>query len=323
MRKVKHIIVTGGAGFIGSHIVERLISQGYKVTVLDNLSTGYEENIPQKAEFIKLDLGLESSYEVIKKLKCDAVFHLAGQSSGEGSFADPDYDFRSHVFSTFKLLEWGKEIGINRFIYASSMAVYGDPVYLPVDENHPLNPKTFYAAAKISAETYINLYQTLGINTTIFRLFSIYGPGQNLTNKRQGMISIFLSYMLQSDPIIVKGSPERFRDFTYIDDVVDLWLMALDNQVTFGRSYNIATGVKTTVKGLLNHLKISFGNQYYPIRIMGGTPGDQFGIVGDITQISNDLKWKARIDLKTGIDKMVNIEKEKFANKEYEARGPK
>src|SRR3989338_7901663 len=155
MKNNQHIIVTGGAGFIGSHIVLRLITEGYRVTVLDNLSTGKEKNIPAKADFIKIDLGQESSYVSLKNIACSAVFHLAGQSSGEASFKDPFYDFHSHVVSTFCLLEWCKRKGIPRFLYASSMGVYGEPNYLPVDENHPLQPKSFYAAAKISAEAYV------------------------------------------------------------------------------------------------------------------------------------------------------------------------
>ncbi len=177
MKNTKHIIVTGGAGFIGSHIAQGLISQGYAVTVLDNLSTGNEENIPKGVNFIKIDLSIEDSYSSLNNICCDAIFHLAGQSSGEASFIDPVYDLRSHVMSTFFLLDWCRKKGVKRFLYSSSMSIYGEPNYLPVDENHSIQPKTFYAAAKISAEAYIKLYQSLGINTTIFRLFSVYGPG--------------------------------------------------------------------------------------------------------------------------------------------------
>ena len=170
----KHIIVTGGAGFIGSRIASALIENGYRLLILDNLTTGKKENIPRGADFIKLNLGLKKSYSRIKKLKCRAIFHLAGQSSGEASFKDPLYDCRSHIMSTFFLLEWGKSKKINHFLYASSMSTYGEPRYIPVDEAHPQQPKSFYAAAKISAESYIRLYQTLSLNTTIFRLFSVY-----------------------------------------------------------------------------------------------------------------------------------------------------
>jgi UDP-glucose 4-epimerase len=307
-----HIIVTGGAGFIGSHIASRLISEGYKVTVLDNLSTGKEANVPQGADLIKIDLGQETSYDYLKNITCDAVFHLAGQSSGEASFKDPFYDLRSHVMSTFCLLDWCKKNGIPRFLYSSSMSIYGDPSYLPIDENHPLQPKTFYAAAKISAESHVKLYQTLGINTTIFRLFSVYGQGQNLANKMQGIVSIYLSYMFENTPIIVKGSKDRFRDFIYIDDVVEAWMISFDNPITYGKVYNVGSGKKTKVEDLLSILKNLFGNQDYPVEYRDGTPGDQFGVVADIKQITRDLKWSPKVDLQEGLKKMIDFEKGKL-----------
>lgn len=312
MSNKQHIIVTGGAGFIGSHLTSRLLLEGYKVTILDNLFTGKEENIPQGADFIKIDLGEQTAYVDLEKINGNAIFHLAGQSSGEASFIDPFYDFKSHVMSTFWLLEWCKKKAIPRFIYASSMSVYGDAKYLPVDENHPFQPKTFYAAGKLAAEAYIRLYQNLGINTTIFRLFSVYGPGQNLDNKMQGMVSIYLSYILENKPIIVKGSSERYRDFIYIDDVVDVFIASLNNSLTNGSIYNVAGGVKTEVKELLEVLKSAFGLTDYPIHYQEGTSGDQFGIVANIQRINQDLQWQPKVDLQTGLEKIVAFEKERL-----------
>ena len=314
MTNHKHIIVAGGAGFIGSNIASRLINERHRVTVLDNLSTGREENIPSRADFIKMDLEKRESYAHLENVNCDAVFHLVGQSSGPISFNNPFYDLQSHILSTFWLLEWSKKKGVPRFIYASSMAIYGEPNYLPVDENHPLQPKTFYAAAKISAEAYIKFYQTLGINTTILRLFSVYGPGQNLKNKMQGMVSIFLSYILEGMPVVVKGSKDRFRDFIYIDDVVDAWLKCFDKPGTYGKTYNLASGKKIKVEELLNALKRLSGNRNYPVEYKGSTPGDQFGIVADIKQIIQDLEWEPKFDLQTGLKKMVEFEKRRLSN---------
>ncbi len=314
MTNNKHIIVTGGAGFIGSNIASRLIRERHRVTVLDNLSTGRKENIPSGAEFIKMDLEKRESYAYLEKINCDAIFHLAGQSSGPISFNNPFYDLQSHTLSTFWLLEWCKKRGVPRFIYASSMAVYGEPDYLPVDERHPLQPKSFYASAKISAEAYVKLYQTLGINTTILRLFSVYGPGQNLSNKMQGMVSIFLSYMLERMPVLVKGSKDRFRDFIYIDDVVDAWLKCFYNPVTYGKTCNLASGKKVKDEELLNVLKDLFGNQNYPIEYKDDIPGDQYGVVADIKQITQDLEWEPKFDLQTGLKKMVEFEKKRLSN---------
>ncbi|KWT91049.1 NAD-dependent epimerase/dehydratase family protein [Candidatus Magnetominusculus xianensis] len=302
-RTHSHVVVTGGAGFIGSHIAEALLKSGCRVTVLDNLHTGKEENIPQGADFINIDLGANPH---IKGINCDAVFHLAGQSSGEVSFDDPEYDLRSHVLSTFYMLRWCKEHGVSRFLYSSSMSVYGDPDTLPISEGHPYKPKTFYAAGKAGAEAYINLYSRLGINTTVFRLFSVYGPGQNLDNKMQGMLSIYLSYMLEGRPVIVKGSSTRYRDFISVDDIVAAWLHAYENPVSFGKTYNLGTGIKTTVGELLSELKDAFNLPEYPIVFAQNTAGDQFGTVADISLIKRELNWYPATDLKTGIAQMVN-----------------
>jgi len=308
--KKETVLITGGAGFIGSYMARRLLSENYKVVVADNLFTGKEENIPKGADFLKLDLGDRAAYNKLKDLSCEAVFHLAGQSSGEISFKDPVYDFNSHVMSTFLLLEWCRKRAVKRFIYASSMATYGDPDHLPIDEDHPQRPKTFYAAAKMSAEAYIKLFQTLGIDTTIMRLFSVYGPGQNLENKLQGIASIYLSYMLEGAPIFVRGSKDRFRDLVYITDVVDAWMAAFKNRSSFGRTYNVASGVKTKVEDLVEALRSAFGDKDYPVKYSKeSTPGDQFGVVADIKRIKGDLGWKPNVSLDEGIKKMVDFEK--------------
>jgi UDP-glucose 4-epimerase len=305
MQKASRILVTGAAGFIGSHIARRLLSQGYKVTVADNLATGKKGNVPDGADFIKMDLGRIDDYGRLHGLDCEAVFHLAGQSSGEDSFKDPLYDFNSHAMSTFLLLDWCKRTNVRRFMYSSSMAVYGDPVYLPVDEKHPLQPKTFYAAAKLAAEAYIRFYQTFGIDVTILRFFSVYGPGQDLGNKNQGMVSIYLSYILEGKPIIVKGSGERFRDLVYIDDVVNAWMLAFDNKVSFGKTYNVANGKKTRVMDLINALRSATGNEDYSIDYREGTPGDQFGMLGSNDLIRLELGWAPRFDLSAGLETMI------------------
>lgn len=308
---MSHYLVTGGAGFIGSHIASKLVSEGHIVTVLDNLSTGYEANIPKEADFVKMDIGEEKAYESLKDLSCDGVFHLAAQSSGESSFFDPMADFKSHVLGTFHLLGWCRKKGVKRFMYASSMSVYGDPQVLPVTEEHPYNPKTFYAAGKISAEAYVKLHQTLGLNITIFRMFSVYGPGQNMQNRAQGMASIYLSYMLEGVPIVVKGAKERFRDLIYIDDVTDAWVMSLNQPKTFGQTYNLASGRKTTVENLLRNMKKLFGSENYPVDFQSSTPGDQFGVVADVSRIQIDLGWSAKVNLETGLSEMIEYERKR------------
>lgn len=300
-------LVTGGAGFIGSAIAQSLVKQGDIVVVADNLSTGYRENIPNSCQFVEMDVSVRKHYSRLPDIAFDAIFHLAAQSSGEASFSDPWIDFNSHAVATFLLLEYCRLKGIRRFLYASSMSIYGDPDCLPVDEDQPTRPKTYYAAGKLAAETYVNLHATLGMATTIFRMFSVYGPNQNLANKMQGMVSIYLSYLLEHQPIVVKGSSERFRDFVYIDDVVDAWLSVLDNPMTFSKTYNLGTGVKTTVGQLLHAMKSSAREPNFPIEYANNTPGDQFGMFADVTALKVDTGWFPRHDLCDGLAKMIGF----------------
>lgn len=305
----KHVVVTGGAGFIGSHLARRLLHDDFKVTVIDNLSTGRAENVPSGAEFIHADLGEAGDIPKWDHLEGDAVFHLAGQSSGEASFLDPFYDLKSHVLSTFHVLEWCRRRGVTRFLYSSSMSVYGDPASLPVPESSPIAPKTYYGAGKAAAEAYILFYQTRGIDTTIFRFFSVYGPGQNLENALQGMVSIYLAHMLETKPILVKGSRTRFRDFVYVDDVVRALMLALGSPVSIGRTYNVGSGMKTTVEELLHQLTKSFGLTEYPVQMGNATPGDQQGVVADASLLVSELGWRPEVAFHEGIQRMVDAEK--------------
>ena len=300
-------LVTGGAGFIGSHLASRLLSQEWKVYIVDNLSTGCEENIPDGAEFIYLDLSNDSFTSKLPSDKIDVVFHLAAQSSGEISFDDPHYDVKTNCISTIHLLEWCKKNKIMRFIYTSSMSIYGDQNVQPVKEGFIPNPKSFYGAGKLASESYLNIYSKTGINTTSLRLFNVYGPGQNMKNLRQGMVSIYMSFILKKEKVLVKGSSDRYRDFIYIDDVIDAYLSCIDQSKSFGNAYNIGTGVKTNVKELLKLELLSFGYDpiNYPIKYSDPTPGDTFGIMADINAAKKDLNWKPKVSLKVGLDKMV------------------
>jgi UDP-glucose 4-epimerase len=282
-----------------------LIARGHAVWIVDNFSTGKPANVPPKAELVEMDLSDPAQYRRLERVPLDAVFHLAAQASGEASFADPWQDYNSHVTATFLLLDLCRRRGVRRFLYASSMSVYGDPQYLPVDELHPTAPKSYYGAGKLAAEAYVRLHSTLGLNATIFRMFSVYGPNQNLANKMQGMVSIYLSFMLENQPIVVKGSKDRFRDFIYIDDVVQAWLLAWENAGTFGKTYNLGTGRRTTVEALLRHLTECFGRHDYPLVYATNTPGDQFGIVAQMDKLGSELGWLPTHDVTEGLSKMV------------------
>ncbi len=304
---MKAALLTGGAGFIGSHLSRKLLSVGWQVHIIDNLSTGFKSNIPADADFTFLDLSSDDFSNHLPKRKFDAVFHLAAQSSGEISFEDPKYDLKTNCLSTLMLLDWCLKKNIERFIYTSSMSIYGDQEIQPVSEDAQPKPKSFYGIGKLTSENYLKIYSKLGINTTSLRLFNVYGPGQNMENLRQGMVSIYMAYILKKQEILVKGSGRRYRDFVYIDDVIDAYMKCLDNSITFGKSYNVAFGLKTYVQDLLEAELEAFGEGplAYPIKYSDSTPGDTFGIFADINAIRKDTGWEPKINLLEGLKRMV------------------
>lgn len=308
------VIVTGGAGFIGSHIAKRLKETGYEVIIIDNLLTGTTDNLPQGVKFIHGDISQEKSLSSLPGDDVYAVLHLAAQSSGEVSNEKPGLDLKVNTLSTLHLLQWCKAHHISRFVYASSMAVYGDVQKNPVSETQTCNPLSFYGISKLSSEHYIQHFARKGLATTCFRMFSVYGPGQNMTNMKQGMVSIFLAYLLRDEEIWVKGSGDRFRDFIYVDDVVNAWCSCLENEKTYGRIYNLATGKKTCVKELVQKEIEFYGldPETYPVRFEGSTPADQFGLFADISLIKRDLGWRPKVSLDNGLKKMIAWVKKEY-----------
>lgn len=277
-------LVTGGAGFVGSKIANKLITSGHSVVVIDNLKTGYLTNVNSSAIFIEGDCSDSQTISKLNGYQFDAILHIAGQSSGEISFEDPVYDINSNTVSTLLLLQYAVKTNCKRFIYASTMSVYGQQAeQICFSEKDQTNPLSFYAVGKLASEQYLKIYaDCYGINFTALRYFNIYGPGQNLDNMKQGMISIYLKQLI--DPsfknITVKGSPERFRDFIYIEDVVKITIDFIHQQNTFNQIINIGTGKKTTISELLGLLIKHTGTEK-PVELSSGTTGDQFGIYAD------------------------------------------
>ena len=297
-------LVTGAAGFIGAAIAKKLIEEDNDVWTIDNLTTGFVNNLPNEINFIEGNCQDDKSIKKLMNTKFDAIIHFAGQSSGEISFDDPVYDLRTNCESTLKLIQYGLLTGCNRFIYASSMSVYGDVPDNPISETNPCLPLSFYGVGKLASEHYLRIYQSKGLHPTSLRIFNVYGPGQNLSNLRQGMVSIYLAQLLQNNTIIVKGSPSRFRDFIYIDDVVQITLKLLKKNKGIGKIYNVGTGVNTTVHELLDKL-IKLYNKSVNIEFLDPTPGDQRGITADITLLRNDYKIEGLIKIDEGLKDMM------------------
>lgn len=300
-------LVTGAAGFIGSCIARKMISNGDNVVTIDNLSTGDESNIPEKCFFIK---GNDFDSQIIEKLndyKFDGIVHIAGQSSGEISFENPVYDLETNTQSTLMLLKYAQQKKIKKFIYASSMSVYGDQDPAYVSEKTVPCPKSFYAVGKLASENYMRIFSDMyGIQCSALRFFNVYGIGQNMGNLKQGMASIYLAMAIKNHHILVKGAKDRFRDFVYIDDIVDAVLCVLHrNTGNIYECYNVSNEKKQTVESIVNlivkNLPYEVTSEY-----ISGTPGDQHGIYGDSEKIRSELGWQPKYDFAQGMQKMIN-----------------
>jgi UDP-glucose 4-epimerase len=296
-------LVTGAAGFIGSKLAKRIIEMGHVVVTVDNLSTGSVSAIPKGVIFIQGDCQSQEVVLQLDQFRFDAVFHIAGQSSGEISFEDPVYDLQTNAQSTLQLLQYCRKSGCKKFIYASSMSVYGDQSQLPVKEDSECMPNSFYAVGKLASEHYLRIYSQFGIQTTALRFFNVYGPGQNLSNMKQGMVSIFLSMALSDKTIHVKGDAKRFRDFIFIDDLVEgIWKSL--NRV--GEEYevvNLCSGIKTEVGEVVEIITNCIEDNVQVI-FSGSTLGDQFGIYGSKQYAKELLNWESEISLDKGMQLM-------------------
>lgn len=247
------ILVTGGAGFIGSHLVDKLIEGKYRVFVIDNLSTGRHQNINPKSEFVNLDITGKKTRETIVKIKPDYIFHLAAQTSIAKSQADPKEDFRTNLTALVPILEAAAKLKVKKFIFASSAAVYGDSKKLPIAENFPKNPTSPYGISKLSAEFLILLYEkSYGLPNIILRYANVYGPRQD-SSAEGGVVSIFTNNILGDKAVTIFGSGNQTRDFIYVTDIVEANLRVLEKGVT--GIFNVSTGKEISVNTL--HRKIA------------------------------------------------------------------
>lgn len=299
-------LITGGAGFIGSAIARRLLQAGQQVDIVDNLSTGLRSNVPAAARFIEADLASPATVEQLPREPYAAIFHLAAQSSGAVAQQGPYEDFQVNAGATLLLARWCLERNVRRFLYASSMTVYGDGNRRPVDEAAVCRPIGYYGAAKLTSETYLQVAALQGLNPTVLRLYNVYGPGQNLANLRQGMASIYLAYLLTGGPVPVTGSLDRYRDFVHIDDVVDAFIAAAAIETLPFAVYNVGSGRSTTVRELLRLLVAALGlPDDHPIDEQPGQGGDVFGSVACIDRIRRDLDWQPKVPLAAGLAGMA------------------
>lgn len=303
------ILVTGGAGFIGSHIVDRLLKEGFEVTVLDNLSNGRRENIAHHENrkdfhFIKGDI---RDVALVRKLigDVDAVLHEAALVSVPRSIENPLLTNEINVIGTLNLLEACRDANVRRFIYASSTAIYGDTEKLPIHERltpHPVSP---YAVSKLAAENYVKIYHKVyGFNTVCLRYFNVYGSRQTY-NSYSGVITVFINRLLKNEAPIIYGDGEQTRDFVHVQDVVEANMLALTKKTAIGETFNIATGTLTTINQLATMLQQIMNKTDLKPVYASPRPGDIKHSYADITKAKKLLQYKPRVSLKDGLVKLV------------------
>jgi len=316
---VKKALVTGGAGFIGSHLSDALLKNGYGVVVLDNESTGFRENIPSEATYIKGDVKTPNDVEKAFAEGIDVVFHVAGQASTIKSFHDPLSDLNTNIIGTVNVLEMCLKMKVRRLIYASSMTCYGHPENIPTVEDNPCRPISYYGITKYAAERYVHTMAArndldFDFNVTSFRMFNVYGERQSLENPYQGVMAIFISNVLNNEPITIHSDGKQSRDFIFISDVVNAWLSSVDNPQAHGQVFNLGTGTGLSINRLVDFILKASGKDRdsYPVTYSSERPGDQRHMRADVTKAKSVLNWSPVVKLENGMQKTV-----KWANRAF------
>lgn len=298
------VLLTGGAGFIGSHVVDLYLADGYEVVVVDNLSTGKLSNINPAAKFYEMDIRSPELEDVFVRERPDFVNHHAAQMDVRRSVADPLYDLDVNIRGSINLLECARKHSVKRFIYISSGgAVYGEPVYLPCDENHPIVPLCPYGASKHTVEHYLYMYGVnFGLSYAIIRYPNVYGPRQD-PNGEAGVVAIFAGRMLDEQPTVINGDGDQERDFVYVEDCARANLLVL-SAAEENAIYNLGSGHGTSVNEIYDHLKKATGYQgdavHGPAKV-----GETRRIYLNADKARAELGWKPTVSLEVGLIQTV------------------
>lgn len=303
MERSMKVLVTGGAGFIGSNLADALINEGHEVVVVDNLYMGQMENINPEAKFYLMDIRSAELAKVFKHEKIEVVYHQAAQMDVRKSVDDPMFDAGVNVLGTLNLLQNSIQNKIKRFLFASTGgAVYGEQDYFPADEEHPTRPCSPYGITKLTVEKYLYYYNLVfGLNYTILRYANVYGPRQN-PHGEAGVVSIFANRMLSGEQPIINGDGKQTRDYVYVGDVVRANLLALEKGLN--DIFNVGTGIETDVNEIFNGINKAVGNNT-PEKHGEAKVGEQLRSVVSYEKAKKSLRWEPEIDLKTGLNKTV------------------
>jgi UDP-glucose 4-epimerase len=298
------ILVTGGAGFIGSQVADAFIADGHDVYIIDNLSTGNEKNINHKAQFLKYEINSPDILKIFEKEKFDAVNHHAAQIDVRKSVNDPIFDASINILGTINLLQSCIKTGVKKFIFASTGgAIYGEQEYFPADENHPTKPVSPYGITKLTIEKYLFFYKNeYGLNYTILRYANVYGPRQNPLGEA-GVVAIFTNKLIKNENPIINGNGNQTRDYVFIEDVVKANIINLNNNSS--DIYNVGTGIEISVNEIFSKLnKISGGiaeEKHGP-----AAKGEQLRSVITSDKLYKKFDWKPSVKIDDGLKKTFN-----------------
>ncbi|MHB8032538.1 UDP-glucose 4-epimerase [Clostridium botulinum] len=300
------VLVSGGAGFIGSNLVDKLINLGHNVCIIDNLSTGNINNVNKKAQLYINDILDPNVSKIFEKEKFDIVYHLAAQIDVQKSITNPIFDSNVNVCGTINIINNCVNYNVKKIVYSSSAAVYGHPEYLPIDEGHGIRPISYYGLSKYTAEEYIRVFSNLNnLDFTILRYANVYGIRQDPKGEG-GVISIFMNSLLKKQPLYIFGDGSALRDYIFVEDIVDANIAALSGG---GKErFNIGTGVYTSVKELAENMIDIIGLKCN-IEYESARKGDIVNSYFNISKAKNKLNWIPKFSLKYGLKKTIEYYK--------------
>ena len=292
------VLVTGGAGFVGSHVVDGLLAGGHDVLVVDNLSTGVSANLPTDVRVADVDIVDEAFLAAAKTFRPEVIAHLAAQSSVPVSMSDPARDARVNILGGLNVLRAATETGCRQVVYTNTGgALYGEPDYLPCDEGHPIRPISPYALSKWVSECYFRMMLPASIPLKVLRGANIYGPRQD-PHGESGVVAIFLRRMLDGDTVRIFGDGEHTRDYVYVGDFVEAHRLAIAHPESI--VVNIGTGVGTSVNEVFRHLQRVTGHAAPPT-YGAPRPGDVRHIALDPSRAKRLLGWTPKVTLLEGL----------------------
>ncbi len=299
------VLVTGGAGFIGSHLVDRLILEGHEVAVVDNLSTGKRKNVNRRAQLYKVDIQSSRLQRVFRNERPSVVMHLAAQMDVRRSVKDPVFDAQVNILGTLNVLEQAFNHGTRKVVFASSGgAIYGEQEAFPAPETHPVQPVSPYGISKLCGEHYLSYYRRMsGMQVVSMRYANVYGPRQD-PHGEAGVVAIFIQKMLGGEQPVIYGNGRQTRDFVYVDDVVDANLAVMGQGVQ--GTYNVGTGTETTVNELFSMLQELTGSTSREVH-GPARKGEQIRSVVDPMRVRKDLGWESKVSLKEGLKRTVDF----------------